>query len=377
MTVHAQSPLLNHCPESLPASAYFDAGWFDRERRAIWAQDWVYAGRLNDLKPGTMRRVTVAGENLILCRDPAGKVTAFHNTCRHRGAELCSVAEKPLGKLITCPYHAWAYATDGRLVSVAHATPTDDFRKEDHGLFAVHVKDWNGFLFLSLADQAPELKPDLGLNALDNWPMAELVTGHRLEKTLACNWKIFWENYNECLHCPSVHPSLCDMVPIYKKGIMSASESPDWTPEVLTGPVLKEGARSWTVSGEPCGPEFPGLTSQERANGFNFVTIYPTMFVVAHVDYARSVSLTPIGPEETKLTIEWLFPQATLDQPGFDLAAVTDFATTVVLEDGAACEMNQRGLKSSRYSNGRLMPQEFDIHRFHQWVLGRLAAVEV
>ena len=103
MTVHAQSPLLNHCPDSLPASAYFDADWFRREQKAIWAKDWVHVGRLNDLKPGTMRKVTVAGQNLILCRDRDGTVTAFHNTCRHRGAELCSADEKPLGKLITCP----------------------------------------------------------------------------------------------------------------------------------------------------------------------------------------------------------------------------------------------------------------------------------
>jgi Rieske 2Fe-2S family protein len=101
------------------------------------------------------------------------------------------------------------------------------------------------------------------------------------------------------------------------------------------------------------------------------------MFVVAHVDYVRAVSLMPLGPEETRLTIEWYFARETLDSPGFDLSDVTDFATTVVLEDGAACEINQRGLKSSRFKRGRLMPQEFDIYRFHQWVLGRLAAAEV
>lgn len=377
MTIHPQSPLLTHCPESLPAEAYFSPEWFAQEQRAIWARDWVNVGRLNDLAPGTMRRVTVAGENLILCRDRGGTVTCFHNTCRHRGAELCSVAEKPLGKLISCPYHAWSYATDGRLVSVAHATPTDDFRKEDHGLFPVHVKLWNGFVLLCLADTPPELTPDLGLRALDNWPMADLVTGHRLEKTLACNWKVFWENYNECLHCPGIHPSLCDMVPVYRQGIMSSGEAPDWTPDQETAPILREGAATWTVSGQPCGPVFPGLSAQERANGHNFVTIYPTMFVVAHVDYVRAVSLMPLGPEETRLTIEWYFARETLDQPGFDLADVTDFATTVVLEDGAACEINQRGLKSSRFARGRLMPQEFDIYRFHQWVLGRLAAAEV
>jgi Rieske 2Fe-2S family protein len=127
------------------------------------------------------------------------------------------------------------------------------------------------------------------------------------------------------------------------------------------------------MNGQACGPEFPGLTDQERTSGHSFVTLYPSMFVVAHVDYVRTVSLTPLGPEQTRLTAEWLFPAETLAQPGFDLAAVTDFATTVLLQDAAACEMNQRGLRSQRYRSGRLMPQEFDIHRFHTWVLDRIA----
>ena len=371
--MHPQSPLLTHCPPTLPSEAYLDASWYARELRGIWAREWVYVGRLADLAAGTMRRVSVVGENLILCRDAAGTVTAFHNTCRHRGAELCAKAEQPMGRLITCPYHAWSYATDGHLVSTAHATPTEDFRKADHGLFAVQVRLWHGFVYLCLADDPPEFLPDPGLATLDNWPLDSLVTGHRLDSVLACNWKIFWENYNECLHCPGIHPELSDMVPIYRKGIMSAQEAADWVPGADTGPVLKDGAQTWTMNGQPCGPEFPGLTDQERASGHSFVTLYPSMFVVAHVDYARVVSLTPLGPEQTRLTAEWLFPAETLAQPGFDLAAVTDFATTVLLQDAAACEMNQRGLRSQRYRSGRLMPQEFDIHRFHTWVLDRIA----
>ena len=371
MTLHSASPLLSHCPETLPAHVYFDGAWFERERATLWSREWVYAGRLNDLAPGTLRRVAVAGENLILCRDHAGTVTAFHNTCRHRGAELCPEAERPLGKLITCPYHAWAYTTDGRLVSVAHATPTADFRKDENGLFPVQLRCWNGFIFLCLSDDAPEFSPDLGVGALDNWPMADLVTGHRLETVLGCNWKIFWENYNECLHCPGIHPELCERVPVYRQGIMSPSEAQAWTPDDPPQPALNPGGRSWTMSGNPCGPEFPGLTAQERANGHTFVTLYPTMFVVAHVDYVRAVSLTPLGPEQTRLVAEWLFLPETLSRPGFDLAEVTDFATMVLMQDAAACEMNQRGLKSARYRRGRLMPQEFDIHRFHNWVLAR------
>jgi Rieske 2Fe-2S family protein len=251
-----------------------------------------------------MRRVEVAGENLILCRDGAGRITAFHNTCRHRGAQLCAATEQPMGRLIACPYHAWAYATDGRLVSVGHATPTADFRREHHGLYPVQTKEWNGFLYLCLADSPPPFRPDPGPHALDNWPMRDLVTGHRMVRDLAFNWKIFWENYNECLHCPGIHPELADRVPVYRQGVMSAAE----TPLPPDGPVLKSGTRTWTVSGQPCGPEFPRLTPQERANGHNFVTLYPTMFVVAHVDYVRAVSLMPTGPDTTRLSRGSIWP---------------------------------------------------------------------
>ena len=244
--------------------------------------------------------------------------------------------------------------------------------KADHGLFPVHVQQWNGFLFLCLADAPPEFRPDAGREVLDNWPIGELRTGHRLVKDLDCNWKIFWENYNECLHCPGIHPELCDMVPIYRQGVMAANETPGWAAGAPAGPVLKHGARSWTMSGAPCGPEFPRLTAEERDRVFTFVTIYPTMFVVAHVDYVRAVTVTALGPECTRLTAEWLFSPETLAQPGFDAAEVARFATLVLDQDGAACEMNQRGLRSGKFERGRLMPQEFDILKFHNWVRGQM-----
>jgi glycine betaine catabolism A len=366
---HPESPLLDHCPEGLPAAAYYSPDWYAQEQRSLWLNNWVNLGRLNDLERGTLRRENVAGASIILCRLASGEVTAYHNTCRHRGSELCTVDHQPLGKLITCPYHAWAYnAANGKLVSVAHATPTSDFKKDEHSLFPVQVKIWSGFIFVKLSSDDRDLAPDLGLDALRNWPMDDLVTGHRMVKDLACNWKVFWDNYNECLHCPGIHPELCDMVPVYKKGIMSASEAPDWQPGSEPNSNLKPGAQTWTMTGAACGPEFPNLTERERANGYNFVTLYPSMYVVAHVDYVRSVRLMPTGPDTMRLTAEWHFPRATLDQPGFDAAQVAAFAKIVMAQDGDAAEMNQRGMRSPAFSRGTLMPQEFDIYRFHNWV---------
>jgi Rieske 2Fe-2S family protein len=127
------------------------------------------------------------------------------------------------------------------------------------------------------------------------------------------------------------------------------------------------------MDGSTCGPEFADLTEAERALGQLFVTMLPTMFVVAHVDYVRVVSLRPLGPETTELKAEWLFLPETLAQPGFDLAKVVDFATLVMMQDGAACELNQRGLKSAKYQHGTLIPQEFDVYRFHQWIREKTA----
>ena len=86
----------------------------------------------------------------------------------------------------------------------------------------------------------------------------------------------------------------------------------------------------------------------------------------------RAVTVIPISPEETLLRAEWLFLPDTLAQSSFDLSDVTDFATQVMKEDGEACEINQRGLKSSKFTHGRLMPEEFDVYGFQQWVLSFL-----
>lgn len=369
---HPQSPLLETCVPSLPAKFYYDPVRYAEERCRIWARSWIYVGRASDLAPMSVRRAEAAGQNLILVKDGDGTIRCFHNTCRHRGAELCSASDMGLkSRLITCPYHQWSYGLDGRLVAMPNAARTADFDTAAHGLFKVNVREWNGFVFACLADEPPDFAevPDLGPAVLDNWPMRDLVTGHSITVELACNWKIFWENYNECLHCPSVHPDLCRMVPVYGEGIMAYEERADWSPEMDRPPGnLRPGARTWTTSGDPCGPEFPNLTEAERLAGFHFVTLLPSLFVVAHVDYVRAVSLRPLGPETTLVTAEWLFPPETLSAPGFDMAAVVDFAAKVIREDGAACEMNQRGLHCSKLSSGTLVPQEYAIRLFHDWV---------
>jgi Rieske 2Fe-2S family protein len=154
---------------------------------------------------------------------------------------------------------------------------------------------------------------------------------------------------------------------------MGPSEALGWTPDAPASRNLRPGAESWTMDGKPCGPVFAGLSAAELERGYSFVTMWPSVYVVAHVDYVRAVRIEPVSPEHTRLTAEWYFPQATLDQPGFDAAKVAAFASLVLTQDGAAAEMNQRGLRSPAFVRGRLMPEEYEIHRFHQWLAAKMA----
>lgn len=365
---HPQSPRLDHCPEGLPRAAYVSPEWFAQEMRSVFRRQWVCVARVSDIAAHTMRRFTVGDASVVVC-NTGDKLRAFHNFCVHRGSELCRGEQQKLGRLITCPYHAWAFAADdGHLVSTAFAQPTEDFDATQHSLKPVSLRAWKGFIFLNLSVDAGELAADVPLSVLDNWPVEALLTGHSWTTELDCNWKVFWENYSECLHCPGIHPELCDMVPVYGTGIMGASEALGWTPDQKPGRNLKPGAESWTLNGKPCGPCFPGLTEAEREAGYTFVTLWPSTYIVAHVDYVRSVRLQPLAPERTRLTAEWYFPEETLAQPGFDASSVASFAKLVMTQDGEAAEMNQRGLRSPDFVRARLMPEEYEIHRFHHWL---------
>jgi Rieske 2Fe-2S family protein len=175
-----------------------------------------------------------------------------------------------------------------------------------------------------------------------------------------------------------VHPGLSSLVPIYKRGIMEARDDPDWQshaasedPAICGG--LRDGAATWSVDGRSLGHEFAGLTAEERRIGYHYMTSLPSHYLVAHVDHVRSSRLLPLGPEETELSIEWLFPRETLADPGVDIARACDFSANVMAEDGAACELTQQGLHAAPHERGFLMPEEYDVYRFQQWVRAELA----
>jgi glycine betaine catabolism A len=368
--------------ETLPASYYFDAAHYQREMNRIWQRNWVYVCRSSAIAtPRSFRTLQLGEQSVFVARGEDGVARAFHNTCRHRGAALCRTSEGRFSAAgIVCPYHAWRYNLRGDLVQISSALPGDGFERRDFSLYSLPVTEWNGFIFTALTNEPPPFAAsfDLPLNRLDDWQLGDLVVGHTLRKTMQCNWKVFWENYNECLHCPGVHPKLAQLVPIFGRALLERRDDPSWQdhatdedPKYAGG--LRSGAQSWTMDGKPVGALFPRVSEADRKAGHLYLTSLPSVFIVAHVDYVRVVRLLPAGPELTEMSIEFLFLPETLAEPKRDISGAIEFTNIVMSEDADICEVNQRGLHALPHAKGVLMPEEYAIRQFQDWVRAELA----
>jgi glycine betaine catabolism A len=373
---------LSEHTEGLPAEAYFDPRQYERELQRIWYRNWVYVGRSSDLSRARgFRTFEIGDQRILLVRDEQRVLQGFYNTCRHRGAALCREPEGMLrAGTIVCPYHAWVYNLQGDLLRTSSKAHASGFDVADFPLYRISVKEWNGFVFVALNDRPPPFEKvfDLPLNRLDAWPLEELVVGHVLSKTMQSNWKIFWENYNECLHCPGVHPQLSQLVPIYGRGLMEERDDPQWRahaadPDPKFKGGLRSGAATWSLDGKTTGVPFPGLSDADRKAGYVYMTGLPSVFLVGHVDYVRAVRLLPLGPELTELRVEYLFSPQTLADPQFDLRNVVDFTNRVMTEDAQVCELNQLGLRARPHIRGVVMPEEYVVRQFHEWLRAELA----
>ena len=148
------------CPQArarCPRAFYTDPAYFERELDALFRSMWICAGRAEEIaRPGQFVLRDVAGDSVIVTRSPDGRVHAFHNVCRHRGTRLCTEATGQFSGSIQCPYHAWTYGLDGRLVGAPHMDEVPHFRKEDYPLHRVAVEIWDGHLFLNLNRHSPD-----------------------------------------------------------------------------------------------------------------------------------------------------------------------------------------------------------------------------
>ena len=355
---------------SLPARYYIDPDYYRAELEWYFGAMWFYAGRADEI-PGRGDYVLreVAGESLIVVRGDRGEINAFYNVCRHRGTRLCEHESGSTGSTIRCPYHAWAYDLDGRLVGAPHMDRVEGFRVDDYPLPRLAVDVWDGLVFLNFRER-PGVSLRAQLGGMDErfraWGMGELRTGRRIVYDVAANWKLIIHNYSECLHCPGVHPAL------QKLSHYLSGENEPADDGYLGGRMgLREGIATLSLDGRrPRRTASPGLDESECRYVY-FYAVLPNLLLSLHPDYVMTHALWPRGAGRTEIVCELLFHPDAIAAADFDLEDVVAFWDMTNRQDWHVCEQMQLGLGSRAYRPGPYSHREDLLPAFDRLILER------
>jgi glycine betaine catabolism A len=354
---------------TLPRRYYLAPEVFAEEAEKIFARRWLCVGREDRIAgPGDYFLQQVGNESIIVLRDQAGTVRAYYNVCRHRGTRLCEEHTGRLSETIQCPYHAWTYALDGRLIGAPSASEIEGFSKADYPLHAVATQSWEGFLFINLADEPEPFEVGYAslIGRFHRFNLSSLVAGGTIEYDVKANWKLLFQNYSECYHCGPVHPPLARLTP-------PTSGENDLVSGPVTGGfmVINEGHQSLTMSGRSCGVMVGDLPEEDLRRVY-YYTIFPNMLLSLHPDYVMFHTLWPESPNRTRISCSWLFHPDTLSNPAHNPKDGIEFWDMTNRQDWHICEQSQLGVQSRVYQPGPYSKRESLAVQFDREVLKAL-----
>jgi Rieske 2Fe-2S family protein len=370
---------------SLAQHFYADPGFFELDLQGIFHRRWLFAGAVCEIaQPGQYFTVEIGPSSVIVARDRAGTVRAFHNTCRHRGSRICAAAKGRTAAFV-CPYHQWTYDLTGAL---RHASRMHEgFSPDGIGLRPVHVQIVAGTIYICLAEDPPDfepygaaLEPMLAPHDLANAKLAH--ESHLVERG---NWKLVMENSRECYHCRSGHPELMRTLlesynfddptadPVVSAfitrcnaaGLPSDGRDGDDF-RVTRMPLIREAA-SITLDGKAAVSKPLGGIAEANIGSLRWVH-YPTVFNHALRDYAILVRMMPVGPQETLVTAKWLVHRDAEEGRDYDLGCLVETWEKTNDQDRVLVERNQQGVNSLGYEPGPYSEtNEAGVIKFVEW----------
>jgi Rieske 2Fe-2S family protein len=355
-------------PKTLPARYYTDPEVFRDEVERFFCRSWVCVGRAEQIPhPGDYFLRELARESILVARDQGGRVRAFYNVCRHRGTRMCTEPQGSFAGRIQCPYHGWTYGLDGRLIGAPHMEEGSGFCREDYPLNRVHLGVWDGHIFINLAAQPEPLENQLAdlPRKFASWQMADLRLHKRITYEVKANWKLIILNYNECLHCPVLHPALNRLT-----NYMGAdNETPQ--PTYVGGTMgFKGDAETMSNDGKRRRDYLPGLSDEDR-HKVCYYAIYPNFLLSLHPDYMMTHTLWPKEVNRTEIICEWHFHPREMAKPNFQATDAIDFWDLTNREDWGISELSQLGISSRAYQPGPYSERESLLHAFDQMILER------
>ncbi|HLU13891.1 MAG TPA: aromatic ring-hydroxylating dioxygenase subunit alpha [Arenimonas sp.] len=329
---------------ALDAAFYLGEGMLARDRRAVFARSWQLVGHENALAGIGDHLVTdLAGLPVLVVRDSQGVLRAFHNVCRHRAGPLATCDGKG-AKALRCQYHGWTYTLEGVLRSAPEMAGTPDFEPSSIRLPELRVGIWQGLVFVGGEGAVDFADFSRGLDE----PLRSLSPrGYhfhtRVRYEVACNWKIYCDNYLEGYHVPHIHPGLNRLLD-YRQYL---TECGDWF-SYQYSPLESDA----------------GLYGDGDAL---YYFIYPNTMLNLLPGRLQSNRVLPLGPDRCVVEFDYYYDEADAEAREARFRADHDFAHQVQVEDIGICEHVQRGLASGSYASGRLNPRrENALHHFHE-----------
>jgi phenylpropionate dioxygenase-like ring-hydroxylating dioxygenase large terminal subunit len=326
---------------TIPYAWYRDPEQQERELELVFRRSWHYAGHLGDLQgPGSFFPTEVAGLPVVVVRDADGRLRAFLNVCRHRGAVV--VSEPQCRGTIQCPYHAWTYGLDGALRAAPRSAGEPGFDRSELGLVPVAVDTWGPFVFVNpdagaepLAEALGDLPDVLAGGGVD---LERMRFARRVPYEIRANWKIAIENYLECYHCAVNHPGL---VGVIDERSLTTEPLPNRLSQ--SAPVHERalaGGGPYDARGEVSRAQFHIVFPATKVNvepGPLNVSIGPVW---------------PVAPDRCAGFLDYFFGEDVDDDFKRDFYAFDD---QVGAEDTHLVEAVQRGTASGALPHGRLL----------------------
>ena len=360
----------------LPNEAYVSDAFREWERDRVIAKTWFCIGFGRDVaSPGDAFPSDVLGLPVLMVRRQDGSIGVFHNVCSHRGAQLvsepCNVSRR-----LRCPYHAWVYDLEGRLIGTPHiggprTSDVPGFDKSEHGLKPVRSEVFWDMVFVNMSGDAEPfetfIKP-----LTERWADFDMSRirhpgpAGSLKLTVNCNWKLAVENYCEAYHLPSIHP-----------GLNSYSKLEDHYNIEAEDNFSGQGSHAYTpllVKDGPNLPQFPGLPARwDKAA--EYASLYPNVLLGIHRDHFYAIRLEPLATGKTREHLEIYYIDDASADPVFEPVKQANLKAweTVFAEDVDVVERMQRGRHSPGYDGGVFSPaMDGPTHCFHRWLAKKL-----
>jgi choline monooxygenase len=340
----------------LPPACYTSEDFAAVDRSAVFARSWQLLARAASVgAPGDHAVGEIADVPLVIVRGDDRELRALHNVCRHRAGPL-ALCDGRAARALVCRYHGWTYALDGRLRGAPDMGGAKDFAIAAVRLPQARISQWQGLVFAALPD--PEAEPDVNaagasvpafssitaaidprVAALD---LASYEFDRRVSYEIACNWKVYVDNYLEGYHVALVHPAL---------------------ERALDTNRYRTHLERWhSLQESPLQPNPAGAAVDTQHALYYF--IYPNTMLNILPGRMQTNRVVPLGTQRCRVDFDYFFRA---DVPVEARATDRAFADQVQAEDGAICERVQRGLASGSYTPGRLNPnQESGVWHFQE-----------